>query len=126
LKEEGVEKVDVGTVVRASSEILAVKGQDLFNKLSPAVKELTVQLYREGGSSYSSLLARKMGKTQGRISQMLVELRDLGYVKDERKKNKMMYTLCRALHRYLEQTFGEAETFKNQREDETVSGGKRE
>jgi hypothetical protein len=47
---------------------------------------------------------------------MLAELRDFGYVKDERKENKTVYTLCRALHRYLDQTFGEAEAAKSMTE----------
>jgi DNA-binding MarR family transcriptional regulator len=96
-------------VIRASSEILAIKGRDLFNKLSPVFQELVVQLYRDGSSSYAMRLARELSKTHGRISQILSELSDLGYVERKREQNKTVYTLCRALHNHLEQMFGEQE-----------------
>lgn len=95
--------VTIEMIIEASMRISAIKGRDIFNKLSEPQQELVIQLYREGGSSYPSMLAEKLKKTQGRISQILSELYDLGYVRRKAEGRKVVYSLCKALFSYIQQ-----------------------
>lgn len=103
LKREGRKTATVETVDEAASRILAVKGKDIFNKLTLAQQEVAICLCQEGGSSYPSAVEMKLKKSQGRVSQILSELHDLGYVLRSREGRRAIYSLSKPLLLYLRQ-----------------------
>lgn len=107
MNEENSDEITESMVTLASNRILAKKGRDIFYKLSDAQQECVVLLHNLGGSGYATEMEQYSEVKRARISQLLSELCALGYVKNERKENKALYSLNRALRQYTLQTFGE-------------------